>query len=221
VLKLAVLITGIALADSVNPGTIGPALYFATTKHAVRRVTEFTAGFFIVNFLAGVLIVVGPGQLLVSLASRPGPEVRHIIELAAGLILIGVAIALFLGRTRLAASVDTGKELRSGHAWGLGVALGAAELPTAFPYFAALAAVIGSGLGLPNQLLLVLLFNVLFIAPKLVIIGGIVFGGERARQWLSRAGDWLRLHWPVVFAWVALISGLLLAAFGGVWLLQN
>jgi cytochrome c biogenesis protein CcdA len=221
VLKLAIVLTGIALADSVNPATIGPALYFATTKHPIRRVTEFTAGFFIVNFVAGVLIVVGPGQLLVDLAKRPGPEVKHIIELAAGLILIGVAIALFIGRTRLAAGAVSTRELTSKHAWALGFGLGAAELPTAFPYFAALAAIIGSGLGLPRQIALVFLFNLVFIAPKLVIIGGIAFGGEPARQWLRRAGDWLRLHWPVVFAWIALVAGLLLSAFGLVWLLEN
>lgn len=220
-LKLAIVLTGIALADSVNPATIGPALYFATTKHPIRRVTEFTAGFFIVNFVAGVLIVVGPGQLLVDLAERPGPEVKHIIELAAGLILIGVAIALFIGRTRLAAGAVSTRELTSKHAWALGFGLGAAELPTAFPYFAALAAIIGSGLGLPRQIALVFLFNLVFIAPKLVIIGGIAFGGEPARRWLGRAGDWLRLHWPVVFAWIALVAGLALSAFGLVWLLEN
>lgn len=220
-LKLAILIAGIGLADSVNPATIGPALYFATTDHPIRRVTEFTAGFFIVNFVAGVLIVVGPGQLLVSLAQRPGPEVNHIIELVAGVILIAVAIGLFLGRTRLAASPVSGRELRSRHAWALGFGLGAAELPTAFPYFAALAAIIGSGLGLPRQIALVFLFNFVFVAPKLVIIGGIAFGGEPARRWLRRAGDWVRLHWPVVFAWIALVAGVALVAFGLVYLLQH
>jgi cytochrome c biogenesis protein CcdA len=221
VLKLVVLLTGIALADSVNPATIGPALYFATTEHPVRRVVEFTAGFFIVNFLAGVLIVLGPGQLLVNLANRPGPELRHIIELIAGVILIGVAIGLFLGRTRLAGGEVSSRELRSRHSWTLGAGLAAAELPTAFPYFAALAAVIGSGLGVPRQLALVFLFNFFFIAPELVIIAGVAFGGEPAQRWLRRAGDWLRLHWPLVFAWIALIAGLALAGFGLVWLLEN
>ncbi len=220
-LKLTLLIAGIGLADSVNPATIGPALYFATTSHAIRRVTEFTAGFFIVNFAAGVLVVVGPGQLLVDLAERPGPQVNHIIELVAGLVLIAVAIGLFLGRTRLAASPVSSRELQSKHAWALGFGLGAAELPTAFPYFAALAAIIGSGLGLPRQIALVFLFNLTFVAPKLVIIGAIAFGGESAREWLRRAGDWIRLRWPVVFAWIALVAGIALSGFGLVWLLQH
>jgi cytochrome c biogenesis protein CcdA len=221
VLKLAVLLAGIALADSVNPTTIGPALYLATVPRGIRRVAEFTAAFFAVNFLAGILIVAGPGQLLVSLASRPGPEARHIVELVAGLVLIGVAAGLFAGRTRLAATTGSGARLQSGHAWALGATIAAAELPTAFPYFAALAAVIGSGLNLAPQLVLVALFNVIFVTPLLVIMGAVAFGGERADRRLRQGGDWLRRHWPIVFACVALVAGLALTALGLGWLLTH
>lgn len=220
-LKLIVLLAGIALADSINPTTIGPALYLATVERPVRRVAELTAAFFAVNFVAGVFIVAGPGQLLVSLASKPGPQARHIVELAAGVILIGVAVALFLGRARLAESSISGTNLRSGHAWALGATIAAAELPTAFPYFAALASVIGSGFGLPRQLALVLLFNIVFIAPLLVILATVAFGGERSERWLRRTGDWIRRHWPVVFASVALVLGLILAGLGLGWLLTH
>lgn len=220
-LKLVVLMAGIALADSINPTTIGPALYLATVKRPVRRVAEMTAAFFAVNFAAGVFIVAGPGQLLVSLASKPGPEARHIVELVAGAVLIVVAVVLFLGRTRLIESSVAGTNLRAGHTWALGATIATAELPTAFPYFAALAAVIGSGLGLPRQLALVFLFNVVFIAPLLVIIGAVEFGGERAERRLRRAGDWIRRHWPLVFASVALALGLVLAGLGLGWLLTR
>ncbi len=220
-LKLVVLMAGIALADSINPTTIGPALYLATVERPVRRIAELTVAFFAVNFIAGVLIVAGPGQLLVSLASKPGPEARHIVELVAGTILIGVAIALFLGRTRLAESSIAGANLRSGHAWALGATIASAELPPAFPYFAALAAVIGSGLGLPRQLALVLLFNIVFIAPLLVIMGAVEFGGERAERRLRRAGDWIRSHWPILFASVALAVGLALAGLGLGWFVTH
>jgi cytochrome c biogenesis protein CcdA len=221
VLRLVVLMAGIALADSINPTTIGPALYLATVERPVRRVAEMTAAFFAVNFAAGVVIVAGPGQLLVSLASKPGPEARHIVELVVGAILIGVATALFLGRTRLAESSIAGTNLSSGHAWALGATIAGAELPTAFPYFAALAAVIGSGLGLMHQLALVLLFNIVFVAPLLVIMGAVAFGGERAERRLRRAGDWIRKHWPVLFASVALVLGLILTALGLGWLLTH
>jgi len=222
VLRLAVLLFWIALADSVNPATLGPAMYLATVKSPVRRVAEFTLGFFLVNFFVGVLIVAGPGDLIVTLASRPGPVARHVVELVAGVVLIGVAIALFLGRTRLAAIGDErGTELRSGHAWALGATICVAELPTAFPYFASLAAIIGSGLDLVRQIILVGFFNVVFVAPLLGVIAVVAFGGPGAEQFLRRCGDWLRRNWPVVFASVALLAGLALFGFGLGWLLAR
>lgn len=220
-LKLALLLVGIALADSANPSTVGPAVYLATVKRPVRRVGEFTLAFFLVNLIAGALIVIGPGHLIVTLASRPGPRATHIVELVAGAILIGVAIGLFLGRTRLAAIGGDGSDLRSGHAWALGATIAAAELPTALPYFASLAAIIGSGLGLVHQLGLVLLFNVVFVAPLLAIMGAVGFGGDRAERTLRAAGDWLRRRWPVVFACVAVAAGLALIGLGLQWLLVH
>ncbi len=221
-LKLAIVLFWIALADSANPATVGPAIYLATVRSPVRRVAEFTLAFFLVNVVVGVLIVVGPGDLIVTLASRPGPLARHVVELVAGVVLVGIAIGLFLGRTRLAAIGGVrGTDLRSGHAWALGATLCAAELPTAFPYFASLAAIIGSGLGLVRQIALVGLFNVVFIAPLLAIIAAVAFGGPRAEQFLRRGGDWLRRNWPLVFASVALVAGLALFGFGLRWLLAR
>jgi cytochrome c biogenesis protein CcdA len=222
VLKLALLLVGIALADSVNPSTVGPAVYLATVKRPVRRVGEFALAFFIINLAAGALIVIGPGDLIITLASRPGPLARHIVELVAGVVLIGVAIGLFLGRTRLAGlGDDRGADLRSGHAWALGATIALAELPTALPYFASLAAIIGSGFGLPRQLGLVLLFNVVFVAPLLAIMAAVEFGSENAVRKLRRAGDWLRRRWPLIFASVASIAGLALAGLALGWLLAR
>jgi hypothetical protein len=63
---------------------------------------------------------------------------------------------------------------------GLGAGIILAELPTAFPYFAALAAIVGSTANLAGQLELVALFNVAFILPLLVIIGVRAVAGPRA-----------------------------------------
>ena len=44
----------VGLADSINPSTVGPAMYLATITHAVWRVTQFTVGIFVMNFVAGI-----------------------------------------------------------------------------------------------------------------------------------------------------------------------
>jgi hypothetical protein len=68
---------------------------------------------------------------------------------------------------------------------GLGAGIILAELPTAFPYFAALAAIIGSSAGLAGKLELVVLFNVAFVLPLLVIVGVRAFAGPRSEALLA------------------------------------
>ena len=49
-LALALLVASIAFADSLNPSTVLPALYYSTTPHAVRKIAGFTLGFSLTNY---------------------------------------------------------------------------------------------------------------------------------------------------------------------------
>ena len=68
----------------------------------------------------------------------------------------------------------------------LGATVTAVELPTAFPYFGVLAAIMGSGLGLVRQIILIVLFNVCFVLPLLGILAILQFAGDRAVVYLTR-----------------------------------
>src|SRR3954468_8654034 len=82
--QLVILVGSIGLADSLNPGTIGPALFLATTARPRVQVAAFAAGVFGVNLAGGALIALGPGQLLLSVLPRPNPTAKHVIEIAVG-----------------------------------------------------------------------------------------------------------------------------------------
>ena len=92
----------VGLADSLNPSTVGPALYIATGRQRVWRVTQFTIGVFSVTVVGGVVLTIGPGRLLLGLVPHPQGTVRHVIELVAGTVLLIVAVAIFTGRRSLA-----------------------------------------------------------------------------------------------------------------------
>ena len=83
-LRLIGIVISIGLADSLNPTTIGPALFLAAGDKPRERVAEFTLGVFLVYLLGGAAIALGPGQLLLSLVPRPDAEDRHVIEIIAG-----------------------------------------------------------------------------------------------------------------------------------------
>ena len=83
------------------PTTIGPALYLATGEHSSRRVFQFTVGVFAVYLLGGVVIALGPGQLLLSLVPHPKPNVTHAIEIGVGVAMLVAAVLLWRHRHRL------------------------------------------------------------------------------------------------------------------------
>jgi hypothetical protein len=82
----------VGAADSLNPSTVGPALYLACDARPVRRVTLFTIGVFAVNFGAGLVLTIGPGRAVLGLVPRPQGTVKHVIVLIAGLVASSASI---------------------------------------------------------------------------------------------------------------------------------
>lgn len=216
------LVISIGLADSLNPSTIGPALYLAARSHPRRRVLQFTASTFAVFFLGGVILVLGPGHAILALVPHPGPSARYILETIAGVALLVAAAVLWRRRSRGArghaapheSAVATRVAKFARNPVLLAATISVIELPTALPYFAAIAAVVGSGTGLPSQILLIAIYNACFVLPLLVIVGMLTVYGEQTTEILGRVRDYLRKRWPTVAAVVALIAGVFVVTLG-------
>jgi cytochrome c biogenesis protein CcdA len=212
-------VISVGLADSVNPSTVGPGLYIATGSRRVWRLTQFTIGVFSVTFLAGLLLTIGPGRLLLDLVPRPRGTVRHVIELVAGSVLMIISVAIFLKRRSLARRELPGRGGGGGSAFIAGASIAAIELPTAAPYFAVIAGIVASSAAVPEEIGLLLLYNLAFALPLLAIIAVIVFAGRRADQWLEKGGIWLQRRWPVVLASLMMFVGGVLTILGGIGLI--
>src|SRR4051794_6683109 len=219
-LRLAGLAIAVGLADSLNPTTFGPALYLATVQHRVWRVAQFTIGVFGVSLAGGLLLTLGPGRLLLDLVPHPRSDVRHAIELIAGLALLGGAVGLWLGRHRLAHR-GLPKRSTGGSALVAGASIMAIELPTAAPYVAVIATIVASNVGIPQQIALLVIFNLAFVAPLLAIVGVLIVAGDRADPMLRRASSWLQQRWPLVLAGILLLVGAGLTVAGAAGLLTG
>ncbi len=213
-LRLVGIVMSIGLADSLNPTTIAPALYLATGERARGRVAEFTAAVFAVYFLGGAAIAVGAGQLIRPLLPHPRHHIANIVEIAVGAAMIAAAAMLWRHRARLSLRDPPDFDPQGKSSWVLGASITAVELPTAFPYFAAIAAIVGSGLGPVRDLVLLALFNLCFVAPLLGILAVLTFMGEQADQLLAEGRDFLQRHWPAVLAGLALVAGLFVVTLG-------
>ncbi len=211
----------VGLADSINPSTVGPALYLATVRKAVWRVIQFTVGVFGVNLSVGLVLAIGPGRLLLGLVPHPQGNVRHVIELVAGAVLVAAAVALWLGRRTLARHELPGRSGGGGSALLTGASVAAVELPTAAPYFAVIAAIVASSASLPEEVGLVALYNIAFVAPLLAIVVTLMVAGDRADPWLQKAGAWLQRRWPAVLAGLLMFVGSVLTVLGGAGLIKQ
>jgi cytochrome c biogenesis protein CcdA len=209
-LALLGLVVSVGLADSINPSTIGPALYLASGPRPVRALLGFIAGVFTVSSAAGIILVAGPGRLLLS--HRPSARSEHLLELGAGVVLLGAAVVLLLVRGRMTGYVvGVGEAARRG-APLLGAGIMAAELPTALPYLAVLAAVAVSGKPLVTQIALVLLYNIMFVTPLLLILLVVVSGGSA--RWLGRGRELLERYAGVLVPAIVFLIALVLIAVG-------
>jgi cytochrome c biogenesis protein CcdA len=213
-LRLIGVVVSIGLADSLNPTTIAPALYLATGERARTEVAEFTLGVFAVYMVGGLAIALGPGQLLLALVPKPDADTKHLIETIAGAALIVAALLLWRGRERLARRQMPGAQATGRSSAILGATITAVELPTAFPYFAAIAAIVGSGLDVPRQLFLLVLFNVCFVLPLIGITLTLTFAGDRAERMLAVGRNFLQRNWAVLLAVLLFIAGLFVIALG-------
>jgi cytochrome c biogenesis protein CcdA len=211
---LLAIVIGVGLVDSANPSTIVPALYIAAGGHAVKGLAGFIAGVFVTNLVAGVLIALGPGEAIMAAVPHPGDHARHLIEISAGGFALVVAAVLWFQRERVAHHVTTSADRfdRSSFLVGAGIIL--VELPTAIPYFAVIATVVGSNRSAATQVLLLAVFNLCFVLPLAAIFGLRTLAGERSLGFLTRIrGSVDRFLATLAPALVAIV-GLLLIGVG-------
>ena len=102
-----------------------------------------------------------------------------------------------------------------------GFTIMAVELPTAFPYFAVIGGLAASNQAIAVQVALLVVFNVVFLAPVIAIAVVRAFAGPRAEHLLARIRGLVLRHAGVVVAVLVLTVGAVLAALGAVGLASS
>ena len=206
-LALTLLVASVALADSINPSTLVPALYLAGAPRG-RGLATYTLGVFLVYLAGGLVLVLGPGPALIHALHNAGPRFEHGVEAAAGVVALVIAVAR--ARSRPAESEPRPRRFTSrGAAFALGAGISAVELPTAFLYFGAVSAILGAHDPSAVQIALVVAYNALFVLPLLAVVAF----RSRIERRLAAVMAWIRLRAPLL---LALITGAIGAALLGV-----
>lgn len=214
-LKLAIAVVAIAIPDCINPSLIAGELLVATGRHPGRKTATFTLAAWTVTFLFGLALALGLGDLILSVVPKPSATVKYALIAAAGLALVLGGAAVWIRRRSLV-SDEMESHHRGSHqpAALMGAGIAGVELLTAFPYFAAIALIVGSGVSNAGKLWLLILYCVIYTLPLTAIAITIALAGDGAERILAPIGDWLFTHWPAVVAPLTAAFGLAVLALG-------
>jgi cytochrome c biogenesis protein CcdA len=207
---LAILVLSVAALDSLNPSTLAPAAVLALGERPAARVGLFTAGVFAASTAGGLVVLFTVGRSLLARFAHPSAHTEHVIELAVGIALLVAAALLWVFRDQVRKQL--GRETTPGGRSSLllGAGIMAVELPTAFPYFAAILATLGAVNGAIRQAVFIVLYNIVFVAPLLVLTGLVALTGDRYRDRIARVSDVVRRRGPDFLPLgVAIIGGVL------------
>jgi cytochrome c biogenesis protein CcdA len=210
-LALTLLVASIALADSINPSTVIPALWLARGRGA-RVLASYTAGVFMVYLAGGLVLVLGPGQLLISSLNHVHGSLEHALEAAGGILALAFGLVSWRSRVGPASSRPPGRLRKPLGAFALGAAIMAVELPTAFMYFGAISAVLAAREPTPAEIVLLIAYNAVFVAPLVALVLIRRYAGASADRWLLAASARMRYVGQVALAGVAGIFGIALTA---------
>jgi cytochrome c biogenesis protein CcdA len=213
--KIAITVVAIALPDCINPSLIGGELLVATGPHPRRRAVAFTLAAFAVTFIVGLALALGLGDLILSFVPKPSSTVKYSLITAAGaVLLVGGAVVLIRRKALVSAKPADEQRKSQGSAAAVGAGIAGVELLTAFPYFAAIALIVGSGVSNAGKLSLLVLYCFIYALPLIVIAGVFAVMGERAERILRPIGDWLLAHWPLIVGPLTAAIGVGVLIFG-------
>ena len=211
-----VVVVSIAAVDSLNPSTLLPAAVLALGERPLRPVALFAAGVFTMSTLGGIALLF-VGRTIVARIAHPSAHTRHLAELVIGIALVVAGVVLWTLRHHV------GRQLRGassrgsdGSSFGLGAGIMGVELPTAFPYFAAILATLEGVHGAALQTLVVVVYNLVFVAPLLAILILVAVAGQRGARLLAKPSQLVQRWAPIVVPIGLASIGVVLIALGAV-----
>ena len=201
----------LALIDSVNPSAIVVTLYLLSRERAQAQVAVYIAAIFVTYLALGTTMVLGFDALLASSRTATDGRGSLYVQGAVGLAMLLYAIrapeaAGSAPRVEPAASTYAALAL-------LGVTVTAMELPTALPYFGAIALVTTADLPISRWLPMLIAYNVIFVLPPVLLLAGHIVLGKRMNAKYAGLRERLQAGARETMLWIlGLVGGGLFAS---------
>lgn len=204
---------GLAVVDSINPSAIAATLFLMTQPRFVPRALTYVAGVFATYLAFGAAGMLGMDLAWRRLDSAAG----HAIITAVGAALLAYALLAPDKAPEAGPAPRAARFATAGLAPMalLGATITVAEISTALPYLGALSLLADANASAPVWAGLLVAYNLIFVAPPLLIVGAYLAVGERVRPGLERWEAKLRAGARTTLLWLMGAAGFMLAARGG------
>jgi len=181
------LLLPILLSDVLNPVLFTFMVYAAGTRRPVIASGAMLLGHTAAYFVGGIVIAIGLERISERLANPL--TIDFVIEFIIAVVLLWLAL-----RSRK----DTGKrpdeqtpEFTPWSAFGFGAIVNIIGIPFAVPYFAAIGQFLKSDLSTGGVVLALLLYNLVYALPFLMIPIMTAVMGERSKPILARVNNFM------------------------------
>jgi len=200
----------ILLADVINPVLLAAVIYALGGKKPVYYASMVLLGWLVVYFGSGIVIAIGL-ESIISFLQNPR-KIDFYIEIVVAALLIWFGIRMLLPSKTPEKKDDFGDadSLGSFGAFGMGATINIIGLPFAIPYFAALDQILKADLGWIESLGALLLYNVLYIAPFVILIIIKLAFGYRGERILQTVNTWMDNIGKILLPGIMILLGIAL-----------
>ena len=161
-------LAALAVVDSVNPSAIAITLVLLSLNRGAAQPLIYVGAIAATYFTLGLMLLFGVQSLWPSAGDFFETRVGFVVQSA-----VGAALLVYSFRSPDRPSAPTPPATG---AWvaliGLGMTVTAMELPTAIPYFGAIALLTNMDVPVAGRVVLLAAYNLVFVLPPLALIAG-------------------------------------------------
>jgi cytochrome c biogenesis protein CcdA len=203
-------VLGLALIDSLNPSALAVTIYLlSSSERYVARILVYVSGIVFVYFGVGVLLVLGLDAAVSTVGGYLHSSVSYVLQAVVGVVLLVYGLFPPGGKNRKPKDHKP-RSLRYPAVFVLGVVISLVEFSTAFPYLAAVGIISTSGLEAYQWLPILFVYNLIMIAPPLLLMAAYSLFGGRIRPALERFGGRMQSEVRKSWLWLLQAGGALL-----------
>lgn len=176
-----ILFLGMAIVDSINPSAVVITIYLLSQFVRASSIACYIAGIFLSYLTMGIVLLSGLNLFDSAISDRSSYVMERIIG------------AAMLGYSLLPSSeIKTSKSIRQPAAGNsvalfiLGASVTLLELPTVLPYFGAIAILTNAELPTQRCLIILVIYNMIFVLPPRLLVAGDVWLGSRINDTYAR-----------------------------------